>query len=79
VGGGISFSRVKVEFLLLGNIIKVTFEHKSSVLVILKLVHQYLLISLVSFIIEDQNTSQAIQNSTLFKVVVDLEILMNGI
>lgn len=79
MSGGICFSWVQVEFLFLGGIVEMAAEDKSSKFVVLKSIHQDLLVSLVSLVIEYQDAPQAVQNPALFIVVVQFKVLVDGV
>jgi hypothetical protein len=72
MGGGVSFSRREVEIFLLGSVAEHIVEDQNSKLVVLKPVHQHLLIALVALIVEDQHSAQGVKNATFLKIVVQV-------
>lgn len=72
MSGGICFGRRKVEILFFGSVAEDIIEDQNSKLVVLKPVHQHLLVSLVTLIVEDKHSSQGVKNATFFKIVVQV-------
>jgi hypothetical protein len=54
-------------------------EDQSSEFIVLKAVHENLLISFVTLVVEDEYSPKAVENSTFLKIVVKFEVLVDGI
>jgi hypothetical protein len=71
--------RIKIEILLFSVVLKMSTNDQSCESIILEFIHKDLLIAFMSFIIEDQYSSQAIQYPAFLVIIVNVNILVHSI
>lgn len=76
MSGDVGLLRIETEVLSGSPELGLSAVYEMTILVVLQTVHEQLLVTFVTLIVEDEDTSQTAEDATLFVVSADVDVLI---